>query len=121
MWYWTMKPSAKNTAGLGDVISEGQITEMEEFLKKMTKMLQFQLELVDMKFGKEVEGLKKDFLLWARVVAGWCIILKGTFMGMEGNGVFPQLDLYSRQETQCILMRVRYWNRALGNLVSVCL
>ena len=60
-----MKPSAKNTASLGDVVSEGQIAGLEEFLKKTTKMLQFQLELVDMKFGKEVEGLKKDFFLWA--------------------------------------------------------
>lgn len=60
LWYWTMKPSAKNTVGLGDVVSEGQIAELEEFLKKTTKMLQFQLELVDMKFGKEVKGLKKE-------------------------------------------------------------
>ena len=60
LWYWTMKPSAKNTASLGDVVSEGQIAELEEFLKKTTKMLQFQLELVDIKFEKEVEGLKKE-------------------------------------------------------------
>ena len=68
LWYWTMKHSSKNTVGLGDVVSEGQLAELEEFLKKMMKMLQFQLELVDMKFGKEVEGMKKEFLLWARVV-----------------------------------------------------
>ena len=39
LWYWTMEPSAKNTVGLGDVVSEGQIAEIEEFLKKTMKML----------------------------------------------------------------------------------
>lgn len=60
LWNWTTKPSVKDTVGLGDVVSEGQIAELEDLLKTTTKMLQFQLELVDMKFGKEVEGLKKE-------------------------------------------------------------
>ncbi|XP_059075907.1 SUN domain-containing protein 1-like isoform X2 [Cryptomeria japonica] len=39
--------------------AEGKFAELEQFLKKTTKMLQVQLELVDIKYGKDVEGLKK--------------------------------------------------------------
>lgn len=60
LWNWTMKPSVKDTVGPGNFVSEGQIAELEDLLKTTTKMLQFQVELVDMKYGKEMEGLKKD-------------------------------------------------------------
>ena len=43
-----------------------------------------------------VDRLRMVDFAMAQVVAGWCIILKGTFMGMEGNGVLPPLDIYSR-------------------------
>ena len=40
--------------------SESRILELPDFLKKTTKMMQAQLELVDNKITKEVEGLRKE-------------------------------------------------------------
>ena len=39
---------------------EGQVAELEEILRKTTKMMQVQLDLVDMKIHKEVDGLRKE-------------------------------------------------------------
>ena len=40
--------------------SDGRILELQDFLKKTTKIMQAQLELVDNKIAKEVEGLRKE-------------------------------------------------------------
>lgn len=42
------------------VSMEGQITELQEILRKTTKMMQVQLDLVDVKIHKEIEGLRKE-------------------------------------------------------------
>lgn len=40
--------------------SESRILELQDFLKKTTKMMQIQLELVDTKIAKQVEDLRKE-------------------------------------------------------------
>eukprot|EP01018_Ginkgo_biloba_P025681 Gb_11080 [translate_table: standard] len=58
VWNWTTQsPSTPNPK---DFLYEGRVAELEDFLKKTTKMMQVQLELVDMKIGREVEGLRKE-------------------------------------------------------------
>uniref|UniRef100_A0A0C9S311 TSA: Wollemia nobilis Ref_Wollemi_Transcript_15958_1944 transcribed RNA sequence n=1 Tax=Wollemia nobilis TaxID=56998 RepID=A0A0C9S311_9CONI len=58
LWNWSLK----NPSGVvvPHEVSEGRIAELEKFLKKTTKMMQVQLELVDMKVGKQVEYLRKE-------------------------------------------------------------
>ncbi|KAH7423092.1 hypothetical protein KP509_12G038900 [Ceratopteris richardii] len=54
-WNWRAPPSVLHADSL-----EGQVAELEEILTKATKMLQVQLDLVDAKIYKEVEGVKKE-------------------------------------------------------------
>eukprot|EP00250_Pteridium_aquilinum_P000794 c10958_g1_i1 orf=425-1921(-) len=54
-WSWKAPPSSLHAPSM-----EGQVAELEEILRKTTKMMQVQLDLVDMKIHKEVEGLRKE-------------------------------------------------------------
>lgn len=54
-WSWKAPPSSLHATSMA-----GQVTELEEILRKTTKMMQVQLDLVDMKIHKEIEGLRKD-------------------------------------------------------------
>ncbi|KAI5062954.1 hypothetical protein GOP47_0021501 [Adiantum capillus-veneris] len=56
MWNWRAPPPSSLHANS----MEGQVAELEEILRKTTKMMQVQLDLVDMKIHKEVEGLRKE-------------------------------------------------------------
>eukprot|EP01018_Ginkgo_biloba_P038110 Gb_33230 [translate_table: standard] len=60
VWNWTMNSPSPADIPAGGFQPEGRIMELEEFLKKTTKMMQVQLELVDMKIGKQVENLRKE-------------------------------------------------------------
>ncbi|KAH9295129.1 hypothetical protein KI387_038717, partial [Taxus chinensis] len=62
VWNWSLHRNEPSGLVMqpGMSVSEGRISELEEFLKKTTKMMQVQLELVDMKFGKQVEDLRKE-------------------------------------------------------------
>ncbi|XP_002991956.2 SUN domain-containing protein 1 [Selaginella moellendorffii] len=53
-WKWSRDP------GVAPGISIAQMKELEDFSRKTTKWMQVQLELVDMKIGKEIEGLRRD-------------------------------------------------------------
>ncbi|MCO5577995.1 hypothetical protein L7F22_031833 [Adiantum nelumboides] len=55
IWNWRAPPSSLHANSM-----EGQVAELEGILRKTTKMMQVQLDLVDMKIRKEVEGLRKD-------------------------------------------------------------
>lgn len=55
LWSWR-SPSPSPYA----VTMEGQVADLEKVLRKTTKMMQVQLDLVDMKILKEVEGLRKE-------------------------------------------------------------
>lgn len=59
IWSWRAPPSSLHASSM-----EGQVAELEEILRKTTKMMQVQLDLVDMKIDmkihKEVEGLRKE-------------------------------------------------------------
>lgn len=54
-WSWKAPSSSLHATTIG-----GQVAELEEILRKTTKMMQVQLDLVDMKIHKEIEILRKD-------------------------------------------------------------
>ncbi|XP_002970573.2 SUN domain-containing protein 1 [Selaginella moellendorffii] len=55
-WNWQESQSA----GGGLVPSAREFAEMDSMLRKSTKWMQAQLDLIDMKIGKEMAGLKRD-------------------------------------------------------------
>lgn len=59
MWNGVANRKPKYDVYLHDVAAEGRFAELEQFSRKTTKMLQVQLDLVDIKYEKEVKGLKK--------------------------------------------------------------
>ncbi|KAH7404006.1 hypothetical protein KP509_15G005200 [Ceratopteris richardii] len=54
-WTWRAIPSSLDTGTM-----EGQVAELQEVLRKTTKMMQVQLDLVDIKIHKEVEELRRN-------------------------------------------------------------
>eukprot|EP00249_Psilotum_nudum_P013495 c24362_g1_i1 orf=380-1879(+) len=54
-WHWIAHLRSLQTP-----TTETQVTELEALLRKTTKMMQVQLEIVDMKISKEVDRLKKE-------------------------------------------------------------
>lgn len=64
VWHWGLYTDSgsnlKVAVPLEVLASESRILELQDFLKKTTKMMQAQLELVDSKIAKEVEGLRKE-------------------------------------------------------------
>ena len=64
VWHWGLYTDSgsnlKVAVPLEVLASESRILELQDFLKKTTKMMQAQLELVDNKIAKEVEGLRKE-------------------------------------------------------------
>ena len=64
MWHWglytNLGSNPKVAMSLEVHSSDSCILELQDFLKKTTKIMQAQLELVDNKIAKEVEGLRKE-------------------------------------------------------------
>lgn len=54
-WSWRAPPPSLHAISM-----EGQVAELEGILRKTTKMMQVQLDLVDMKIHKEIESLRKE-------------------------------------------------------------
>lgn len=63
-WHWGLYTNSGSNSEvvvpLDVVASESRFLELQEFLKKTTKMMQAQLELVDTKIAKQVEALRKE-------------------------------------------------------------
>eukprot|EP00252_Welwitschia_mirabilis_P005443 TRINITY_DN1592_c1_g1_i5.p1 TRINITY_DN1592_c1_g1~~TRINITY_DN1592_c1_g1_i5.p1 ORF type:complete len:475 (+),score=75.30 TRINITY_DN1592_c1_g1_i5:437-1861(+) len=52
--------TARDMLSSSELASEEHVAEVEGLVKKTSRMLQVQLELVDMKYAKELEGVKKE-------------------------------------------------------------
>lgn len=64
VWHWSSYTNSGSNSEVAVPLevfaSESRFLELQEFLKKTTKMMQSQLELVDTKIAKQVENLRKE-------------------------------------------------------------
>ncbi|RWR79719.1 protein SAD1/UNC-84 domain-containing protein [Cinnamomum micranthum f. kanehirae] len=60
IWRWSRDSGDRTVAPVGALDFEGRISEFESFLKKTTKMMQVQVEVVDRKVENEIGSLRKE-------------------------------------------------------------